>query len=131
MTDRRRRWTVEDGIAATQLAVLMPAILTVIMLTVQLALWAHGSHLAAAAADLAATTAALPDTTPAEGETAARDLLDRAGNLTDVDVTVHSDLDSVTATVRAAAPHLVPGLRFGVDAVAAAPLERFIPQGDR
>ena len=48
MTDTRRWWAAEDGTAATQLAVLMPAVLLLVMLTVQFALWAHGSHLAAA-----------------------------------------------------------------------------------
>lgn len=121
----------EDGIIATQLAVLMPAVLLLLMLTVQFALWAHGSHLAAAAADLAATTTATLGGDPTDGRAAAADLLARAGNLRDIDIAIATTGGSVTAHVRGTAPQLVPGIRFGVGASATASVERFTSEADR
>jgi Flp pilus assembly protein TadG len=120
-----------EGLVATELAVVMPALLLLIMLTVQLGLWAHASHLARAAADAAATTAAAPDATPADGQAAAAGLLAQAGNLTDVTIVVDRSGDMAIATVRGTAPHVVPRFRWRVSATAAAPLEVFVPEGER
>jgi Flp pilus assembly protein TadG len=121
----------EAGVVATQLAVLMPALLLLVMLAVQFGLWAHASQLARAAADHAAHTAALPDATAAAGHTAAGGLLAQAGNLTAVEVTVKRGPAVAVATVTGTAPQVVPGLRWRVSASAAAPVERFIPQPHR
>lgn len=128
MTSRR---TSEAGIMATQLAVLMPALLVLVMLAVQFALWAHATQLADAAADMAAATAALPDATDDDGRSAAAALLAQAGNLNNADVEVRRDMRQVTATVTGVAPHLVPGFRWSVTAHAAAPLELFIQEAAR
>jgi Flp pilus assembly protein TadG len=125
------RFTDEDGVVASQLAVLMPALLVLLMLAVQFGLWAHASQLARAAADEAAYIAALPDATEQSGRAAAAGLLAQAGNLTAVTVTVDRRPDTVVATVRGIAPQVVPGFRWSVAASAAAPVERFIPQGQR
>lgn len=121
----------EAGLIASQLAVVMPALLLVIMLAVQFGLWAHATQLADAAADTAAATAALPDTTIGDGHTAATSLLAQAGNLTDVTVTVDRDEVQVVAVVTGVAPQVVPGIRWSVSAQAAAAREVFIRQGDR
>lgn len=126
MTDRG-----EAGIVATQLAVLMPALLVLVMLAVQFALWAHATQLAGAAADAAASAAALPEATDDDGRSAAAGLLAQAGNLGHVDIQVHRDLRSVTATVTGVAPNVVPGFRWSVNARAAAPIEMFIQEVDR
>lgn len=128
MTDRGDG---EAGVIATQLAVLMPALLLLVMLAVQFALWAHATQLADAAADSAASTAALPAGTVADGETAAAGLLAQAGNLADIAIVVERGADRATATVTGTAPHVVPGFRWAVTARAAAPLEVFIPEGQR
>jgi Flp pilus assembly protein TadG len=121
----------EDGVIASQLAVLMPAILLLIMLAVQFGLWAHGTQLARAAADEAAYIAALPDSTDATGQAAAAALLDQAGNLTDIRITLERQSDLIVATVVGQAPQVVPGFAWQVQASAAAALERFIEQNER
>ena len=121
----------EDGVIASQLAILMPALLLLIMLAVQFGLWAHASQLARAAADEAAYTAALPDSTDTAGHVAASSLLAQAGHLTDIGIDIGRTDDTVVATVTGTAPQVVPGLRWSVSATAAAAPERFIPQGER
>lgn len=125
------RWQGEDGVAATQLAVVMPAVLLLIMLTVQFGLWAHASQLANAAADAAATAAALPDGTDEAGRDAATQLLRQAGNLTATTVDVDRGSELVSVVVTGTAPQVAPGFRWSVTAHAAAPIERFVPQGQR
>ena len=124
-------WSDEDGLVASQLAVLMPALLMLLMLAVQFGLWAHASQLARAAADEAAYTAALPDATDTAGRAAAAGLLTQAGHLTAVQISVDRQPDTVIATVSGVAPQVVPGFGWSVSATAAAPVERFIPQGSR
>ena len=121
----------EAGIIATQLAVLMPALLLLLMLGVQFGLWAHASQLARAAADEAAFIASLPESTDTAGHAAALGLLAQAGNLTDPSVTIDRSPELIVATVSGIAPQVVPGFRWSVQARAASTPERFIPQGDR
>ncbi len=121
----------EDGVIASQLAILMPALLLLIMLAVQFGLWAHASQLARAAADEAAYIAALPDSTDTAGQAAAAGLLAQAGHLTDIRIDIDRTPDTVVATVAGVAPQVVPGFRWSVSATAAAAPERFIPQGER
>lgn len=121
----------QAGVMASQLAILMPVLLLLVMLAVQFALWAHASQLAAAAADAAVTAAALPDGTAQDGQVAAAGLLAQAGNLSEVSITVDRTSGQATAAVSGLAPHLVPGWRWSVAAEAAAALEVFTPEGRR
>lgn len=121
----------EAGMIATQLAVLMPALLLLVMLAVQFALWMHATQLADAAATTAASTAALPDATLDAAEAAGAGLLGQAGNLTDITITVQRTDAAAVATVTGSAPNVVPGWRWQVAGQAAVPVERFIGQADR
>ncbi len=121
----------QSGLIATQLAVLMPALLLLVMLTVQFALWAHATQLADAAADAAATTAALPTASSEDAQAAAANLLAQAGNLSAVRIVVDRGGEQATAMVSGVAPNVVPGFRWSVEARAAAPRELFRPEGAR
>ena len=121
----------QDGMLASELAILMPALLLLLMLAVQFGLWAHASQLARAAADEAAYIAALPGATDTAGQEAAAGLLAQAGHLGDVRIHLDRTPEMVVATVTGVAPQVVPGFRWSVSATAAAAPERFIPQGDR
>jgi len=121
----------EAGVIATQLAVLMPALLMLIMLAVQFALWAHATQLADAAADAGAAAAALADGTADQGEAAAIAMLAQAGNLTDIVVEVDRGPQQATAVVTGIAPNVVPGFRWSVTGRAAVPAEVFRPEGER
>lgn len=128
MTSRARS---EDGVAATQLAVVMPALLLLVMLAVQFGLWAHASQLADAAADAGVSAASIVGGTDEVGHDAAAGLLAQVGHLSDVAIEVSRADGVVTATVSGVAPQVVPGFRWSVSGRAASVVEQFVPQGDR
>ena len=115
----------------TQVAVLMPALLFWIMLIVQVGLWYHAKQIADTAAAEAVDAAQAPAGLAADGEVAALAVLDQAGNLRHVEVTVTRGADRVLAVVTGAAPQLVPGFSWSVTGRSDAPIERFIPEDDR
>ena len=125
------RRSTEAGVATTQVAVLMPALLFFIGLIVQFGLWYHAKHVAGAAADEAVDAAQTPTGTAQAGEAAARSFLDQSGDLTNVVVTVDRAPDQVTVEVRGDAPQLVPGFAWTVIARSQAPTERFVAESDR
>ncbi len=126
-----RRCRGEEGLTATQLAVVMPALLFWMMLIVQYGLWFHAKQVANAAAAEATDAAQTPDGTEAAGEAAARSFLDAAGNLDAVTVSVRRGVTDVVVDVAGRAPNLVPGFAWGVRARAVAPVERFVAEADR
>jgi Flp pilus assembly protein TadG len=121
----------EDGLTATQLAVIMPALLLWIMLIVQYGLWFHAKQVAGAAAAEAVDAGQLATATTADGERAALSFLAQSGNLDQIAVDVQRTDDAVTVRVSGRAPRLVPFTNWGVTAIAEARVEQFIPQAER
>jgi Flp pilus assembly protein TadG len=126
-----RRGRRDTGLASSELAILVPALLFMLMLVVQFGLWSHAKQMAEAAAAEAVDAAQTPTGTAEDGRQAALTTLAAAGNLRSVEVEVDRTAELVTVTVRGAAPQLVPGFSWGVTARSAAPVERFIPEGER
>jgi len=126
-----KRCRGEAGLTATQLAVMMPALLFWIMLIVQYGLWVHAKQVATAAAAEAVDVAQVPGSTTASAEAAARSFLSQSGNLVHITIDVTPTAEQVTVRVRGQAPQLVPGFSWTVAAVAQAPMERYIPQPAR
>jgi Flp pilus assembly protein TadG len=125
---RRRRG--DAGVTALMTAMLMPAVLLLMMLVVQGGLYYHAHQRATAAADRAVAAARTPTGTEASGRNAAQLFLDGAP-LDGATVHIDRGADQVEATVTGFAPELVPGIRWRVEANAAAPAERFIPENER
>jgi Flp pilus assembly protein TadG len=111
-------------------AMLMPAVLFLMMLVVQAGIYYHAHQRATAAADRAVAAARTPQGTEAAGQEAAQLFLD-AAPLDEATVNVDRGVNQVEATVAGYAPELLPGLRWRVEANAAAPAERFIPENER
>jgi Flp pilus assembly protein TadG len=128
MTLRRRG---DAGLTSTELAVLMPVVIALVLVPFQVGLWWHAKQVADGAARHAVDTAQVAGATEADGEAAARRFLDSAGNLTDPAVSVTRSVDVVTVEVTGRAPRLLPGFDWQVTARASAPVERFIPEPDR
>ncbi len=126
-----RRGRGEEGLTATQLAIVMPALLFFIMLIVQYGLWFHAKQVASAAAAEAVDAAQVPDGLSSDGERAARSFLAQSGNLRDVVVEVERSADQVVARVRGRAPQLVPGIAWTVASQVQSPAERFVPEPER
>ena len=129
MEMRRRRH--EAGLTSTELAVLMPVLIALVLVPFQVALWWHAKQVADGAAREAIDAAQVVAATEADGVRAAQWFLDAAGNIVEPDVTVIRTPDTVTAQVAGRAPRLLPGFDWRVTAYAVGPVERFIPEPDR
>ncbi len=123
----RRRRADEDGSATTQLVIATPALLTMLMLIVQIGLWFHASHLVHAAAQEGARAARVETGTAGAGEARARDLLASLGDELVLDATVVASRsgDSARVEVTGTTTSVVPGLRLPVRAVSQGPVESF------
>jgi hypothetical protein len=121
----------EAGLTSTELAVLMPVLIALVLVPFQMALWWHARQVADAAAREAIDAAQVFTASEADGKEAAEWFLDTAGNLQEPQVTVTRTVDTVTVTITGRAPRLIPGFDWQVTAQAVAPVERFIPEPDR
>jgi Flp pilus assembly protein TadG len=129
MDSKRRRG--EQGLTSTELAVLMPVLIALVLVPFQVALWWHAHQIADAAAREAVDAAQVATATEDDGMRAAEWFLDAAGNITNAEVTVTRTADTVIVAVTGRAPRLVPGFDWQVAAYATGPIERFIPEPDR
>ena len=89
-SDRPRpsRATDDRGATTTELAVLMPAVIVVIMMIFQVAMFWHAKQAADVAAEEAVEAAQLATATAADGTAGANTILGQAGNLRNATVTV-------------------------------------------
>lgn len=129
MEPQRRR--NERGLTSTELAVLMPVLIALVLVPFQVALWWHAHQIADAAAREAVDAAQVATATDDDGVRAAEWFLDAAGNITDAEVTITRTTDSVSVDVTGRAPRLLPGFDWQVAAHASGPIERFVPEPDR
>ena len=130
-TRRRGRRGDERGVSSTELAVLMPVLILLVLMPIQVGLWWHAKQAAEVAAEQAANAAQLANGTAADGQAGAAGILDHAGNLRDVTVNVTRTVDTVIVDVRGQLGFsLFPG-GWSVAAHAEAPIERFVPENQR
>jgi hypothetical protein len=127
----KRRRKAEDGLTSTELAVIMPVLIALVLVPFQIALWWHADRIADAAAREAVDAAQVATATEEDGIRAAEWFLDSAGNITEPEVTVTRTTETVSVEVTGRAPRLLPGFDWQVTARAAGPIERFIPEPDR
>jgi Flp pilus assembly protein TadG len=125
------RFADEKGLTSTELAVLMPVLIALVLVPFQVALWWHASQVADAAAREAVDSAQVATATEDDGMRAAEWFLDAAGNIVDPEVTVTRTADTVSVEVTGRAPRLIPGFDWQVTAHATGPIERFIPEPER
>lgn len=121
----------EKGLTSTELAVIMPVLIALVLVPFQVALWWHAHQIADAAAREAVDAAQVATATADDGMRAAEWFLDAAGNITDPEVTVTRTTDTVSVEVTGRAPRLVPGFGWQVTAHATGPIERFMPEPER
>lgn len=125
------RVTDDKGLTSTELAVLMPVVIALVLVPFQVALWWHASQVANAAAREAVDAAQVVTATDDDGIRAAEWFLDAAGNITDAEVTITRTTDTVTVDVTGQAPRLIPGFDWHVAGHATGDIERFIPEDER
>lgn len=119
--------SAEAGSATTQLVLAMPALLTLMLLTVHVGLWLHAGHIAHAAAQEGARAASGEYGTAEAGRSRALDLLEDLAPQVIVDrsVTAARGIDSVHVEVSGAAAPVLGWFRLPVRAAADRPVERF------
>ena len=121
------RLRMETGITSTEVAIVMPAMLIVILFVFQVALFWHAKQAADVAAEEAVDAAQVADATEADGVAGANTILSQAGNLRNATVSVTRDPATglVTATVAGEAPSIIPFGSWSVRAASQAPIEEF------
>ena len=117
----------DAGAATTELVILMPLMLLLVLVSVHLALWFHARHIVNAAAQEGARSARALDATDLDGKARADQILVDLGSkaVTDPSVTVARDATTVTVTVSGRSPGVVPGLGLEVQATSTSPIEQF------
>lgn len=121
----------DRGAAATELAVLMPVLIVLVLIPVQVGLWWHANQAAETAADEALDAAQVEFATAADGQAGARAILGQAGNLENVVIDVDRSGTTVNVSVSGNLGFsLFPG-PWSVTAHAEGPIERFIPADER
>ena len=116
---------------STELVVVTPVLLLLVMAVVQFALWQHAQHIAEAAAQRGAETARVDGGTNAQGQDVAQSAIQQIGGglLVSPAVSVSRAGGVVTVQVSGTAESVMPFLSLGVSATAQGPVERFVPQG--
>ncbi|TDU02325.1 TadE-like protein [Streptomyces sp. 846.5] len=119
----------DAGTMSISLALVFPAVMALVLLTVQGGLWWYDRQIALTAAREGSEAQRLFQADPAAGDTQANSFLDRVGGgLTGRRVSVTASNTTVTATVSVQAQSLlpfVPGIT--ITQTITAPVERFVP----
>lgn len=124
---KRRAASGEAGVSTLEAVLVFPALLLLLMLIIQFALWYHASDLATAAAQDGTRAARVQGATASDGAAEANQLLDQTGRsiLQGRQVLVERTRDVTRVEVRGTCIELVPFLHLPVHAVAESPTERF------
>ena len=119
----------ERGAASTQLVLVTPVLILMVMLTIQFGLWYHGSHVAIAAAQEGARAARLEGGSATAGEERARAFLGALGRevVGEAQVVATRGDEVARVEVSGLSVAVVPGLRLPIHAVSEATVERFRP----
>jgi Flp pilus assembly protein TadG len=122
-----RHQHTERGYVTTEVVLLTPVLLFLVMLVVQFGLWLHAQHVAQAAADEGLRDARTVSVPLADAQARASAFLDQTASsvIQDRSLSVERDGDTARVIVIGHAPAVVPGFELGIRAVAAAPVERF------
>lgn len=123
--------TDERGVAATEMAVLMPVLIVLVLMPMQFALWWHAKQAADTAAEECVEAAQVigADVTN-DGIAGARAILGQAGNLTNVVITPTPTADTIVCVVTGDLNYSIIG-SYSVSSRAEGSIERFIAEDDR
>lgn len=119
----------DSGAVSTEMVIIMPVLLTMILLLAQTTVWWHAAHIAQATAADALAVTRVQDGTAAAGEDEAQRVLDQLGRgpLRGAHVAVTRTADQAEAQVTGTASSVIPFLHLPVRARASGPVEQFRP----
>lgn len=115
----------------TEVVVLIPVLLLLVMLCVQVAAWHHAATVASAVAAQVAATEARHGAIPGDGERQGSELLARRAARAGAPIRVERSMATVRAEVTVLVPALVPGLPVEVSRSATVARERFVSESQR
>ena len=117
----------DQGQATTEVVLLVPALLFLIMVVIQFGLWYHAQHVVLAAAQEGARAARLEAGTAADGQSRAEEILAASAQTLIDEKRVTSVRGPAAAVVEVSGrvTAVVPGLSLPVSARAESPLEQF------
>ncbi len=123
----------ERGATTTELAIVFPVLVAVVLAVVQFGVWYHAAAVARAAASEGVRAMLVVDGTDADGRRRTQEFLDQLGRgvIEAPTVATSRSGDVAVVEIRASAPELLPGLRLPVTARAETPLERFRAADER
>ena len=104
------RWRDEDGETTVVGVLIMPVLALALGALLHLGLYLLARQATVTAVQQGLTAATATDTTPAQGETVARQLIERHSAAEVVAITVAGTASTVSLTATVRAPGLVPGL---------------------
>lgn len=120
-----------DGSSTTELVLLMPAVLLLIMVSVQAGLYLHAQQVVEAAAQQALEAAQAEGGQADTGQNEGESFLAEAGGVREPTVVVTRTADQVSVEVRGVAPNVLPLSAWAVAASADGPVERFVAEDQR
>ncbi len=124
-----RRCRGDSGSASTELVIVMPLLLLLVLASVHVGLWFHARHLVNAAAQEGARAARASGATDSDGYGRAQQMLGDLGSnsVTSPAIVVTRSSGSVTVSVTGQAPPVIPWLAMSVSASSTSPIEEFKP----
>lgn len=127
----RRLRDDERGAASAELVLAVPALLVLLLVIAQFAIWAHATNIAQAAAAQALSAARVQEGSVEDGRTEAREILGQIGDgpLHGSHVTVRRGAEQSSVVIAGTAASVVPFLTLPVRARAVGPSERFVVPG--
>jgi Flp pilus assembly protein TadG len=124
---RAAPWRREDGSASIEFVIVVPAVIAVMFLAIQVALYSYARSIALTAAQEAANAERSYGAAPGAGRDKATDFLGRAGDgLSTPGIDVQRDAQEVRVTITGRCLSVIPGFDgFTVRQSASGPVERF------
>jgi Flp pilus assembly protein TadG len=125
----RRLRTDQRGSGATEIVIVTPLLLFMIMLIAQFALYMHASHIAQAAASEALSAARVSGGSAAAGTTEGQQVLAQLGNgpLHATSVNVVRGNTQASVTITGTVVNVIPFMDLTVHAEAVGPIDKFTP----
>ncbi|MFE1854926.1 TadE family protein [Streptomyces sp. NPDC059489] len=125
-----QRWRDDRGDTSIQMAIVFPFVLLATVAVVQASMWYYARQIALTAAREGLTMARTYQSSPADGESQARNVLERTAgdSLRGYNVSVSSDGQRVRVQVTGTALSMIPGVpALQVSQSASGPVERWVP----
>lgn len=126
-----QRLRSDAGSSTTELVLMMPVVLLLVLVGVHAGMYYHAGHVIEAAAQEALESAQGEQGSAQDGLDSATAFLAEAGGIRNPDVEVTRDAAEVRVLVQAEAPNVLPFAVWHVTASVAGPVERFVAEVDR